>query len=881
LNSEVKRTVLTNGLTILTKEVHQVPLATVWAWYRVGARNEVPGITGISHWVEHMLFKGTRTFGKGEIFRSVTRNGGVLNGFTWLDFTTYFETLPSDHLDLGLRIEADRMVNSVFDPEEVHRERTVIISEREGNENSPSFLLSEEVAAAAFKVHPYGQGVIGFKSDLHAITRDDLINYYHTYYVPNNAILVVVGNFETSQVLTRVGELFGSIEAAPWVPPVRPVEPPQTGERRVVVRQPGGAKYFEAVFHAPPATSEDAYPLIILDAVLSGGKSLAITGGGRARMGRSSRLYRSLVDSELAASATSSFSLTRDPYLFSIWALLRENVPLEDVEKAAFEELARLRQEEVTDEEFERATKQVKAQFVYGSESVTDQAYWMGSMETIGVQESLGEFLAKVEQVSKADVQRVAQKYLTSENSTVGWFVPSNGRGAYRSEEAGGTTGDAGGPRFFVPAAFQSGPPSSSGIALRIDRQALDNGIVVLGHESHDSPLVVIRANLLAGSAMETDQQQGLARFTASMLIRGTQNRTFESLNEETDSAGMSLGVASGWQSAQISAKCLKEDFDHMVEILADVLRNPTFPPDQIEKVRGQMLTTLREQANDTGAVAERQFHELIYPAGHPYHRWPSGREDVVSSIKREDLVDFYHRAYRPAICTIAIAGDISFEAAVTKLRETLADWRMEGEAPSVELPPVSAPRGIERRVVDVPGKTQADLVMGLPSLSRRDPQYYALNMANLILGRLGLMGRLGAKVRDELGLAYYARSELEAGLWISPWSVSAGVNPRNVNQAIDAILLEIKRIQTELVSDAELADAKSFLIGSMPVSLEVNDGMARTIMEIEIYGLGLDYLERYPQIVASLTKEQVRDAAKRYFSAENLGLVIAGPPVA
>ena len=296
----VQKLTLSNGLTILTREVHDAPVATFWTWYRVGGRNEVSGTTGISHWVEHMMFKGTPTLGKGEIFRSVSKNGGTLNGFTWIDFTTYFETLPSDRLDLALRIESDRMVNSIFDPDEVASERTVIIAEREGDENYPTFHLDEEVNAAAFKVHPYGQGVIGWKCDLQAITREDLYAHYRTHYAPNNAVIVAVGDFQTDALLGRIEELFGPIPAGPPITPVRSIEPPQEGERRVTVRRPGPTRYFTAAYHAPAATHPDVFPLFVLDAILSGAKPMGLFGGQNTSMGRSSRLYRLLVETAAA-----------------------------------------------------------------------------------------------------------------------------------------------------------------------------------------------------------------------------------------------------------------------------------------------------------------------------------------------------------------------------------------------------------------------------------------------------------------------------------------------------------------------------------------------------------------------------------------------------
>jgi zinc protease len=422
---DVGETRLSNGLTVLTRELHHAPVASFWLWYRVGARNEVAGVTGISHWVEHMLFKGTPTFRKGDIFRLVTKNGGTLNGFTWIDYTTYFETLPSDRLDLALRIESDRMVNSVFDADEVASERTVIISEREGHENEPTSHLDEEVTAGAFKIHPYGSPVIGWKCDLQGMTRDDLFGHYRRYYVPNNAIAVAVGDFETDALLGRIEELFGPIPSGPEPPGLRSVEPEQEAERRIVVRRAAPTRYLQVAYQAPSASSPDAIPVAVLDAVLSGAKSMGIF-GGRAPMGRSSRLYRALVDAGLASSARSSFSLTRDPFVFEISATLRPGIALAEAERVTFEVVEGMASDGPTDEELAKAKKQVRAQVGYGTETVTSQAYWLGSLEVVANHRLFGELLGRIDAVEREDVRRCAASYLTRERRTVGWLEPKD-----------------------------------------------------------------------------------------------------------------------------------------------------------------------------------------------------------------------------------------------------------------------------------------------------------------------------------------------------------------------------------------------------------------------------------------------------------------------
>jgi zinc protease len=415
---------LPNGMLVLTREVHSAPIATCWVWYRVGARNENIGTTGISHWVEHMLFKGGKRFGKGEITKEISRRGGALNAFTWIDCTAYFETLPSAELDLALAIESDRIYDTRIEPEEAEAERTVVISEREGSENYPEFWLREEVQAAAWREHPYRLGVIGPKSDLRAMTREDLYRHYKRYYMTNNATLVMVGDFEAGELLDKIHNAFDPLPAGETPPTWNIDEQPQTGERRVLVHRPGPTHYVLLAYHAPEASHADAAPMVVLSSLL-GGASSPIAWGGARGLGRSSRLYRALIDGELASSVSASFELTLDPYLFAVDATLRNGVEPVRAEAAIVQELERIQKDSVPEEELSRTKRQLHAQVVYSLEGVTNQGFALGFMDLVARDASAWEsFPAALQAVSAEDVQRVASKYLADRQRTVGWFVP-------------------------------------------------------------------------------------------------------------------------------------------------------------------------------------------------------------------------------------------------------------------------------------------------------------------------------------------------------------------------------------------------------------------------------------------------------------------------
>jgi zinc protease len=423
-SASFQQTTLDNGLRVILREVRERPLVGVWMWYRVGGRNELPGTTGVSHWVEHMLFKGGKRFGKGEITKEISRRGGALNAFTWIDCTAYFETLPSSEIDLALAIESDRIYDTRIEPDEAEAERTVVISEREGSENYPEFWLREEVLAVAWREHPYRLGVIGPKSDLRAMTREDLYRHYKRYYMSNNAALVMVGDFETPRLLDKIHAEFDKHPAGPNPMPLQIEEQPQTGERRVTVHRPGPTHYVMLAYHAPEASHADAAPMVVLSSVL-GGASSPIAWGGARGLGRSSRLYRALIDGGIASSVSCSFELTLDPYLFAIDATLRDGVEPARAEAAIAQELERIRREGVPQDELARTKRQLHAQVVYSLEGVTNQGFALGFMDLVGHDAASWEtFPEALQQVTAEDVQRVASTYLVDRQRTVGWFVP-------------------------------------------------------------------------------------------------------------------------------------------------------------------------------------------------------------------------------------------------------------------------------------------------------------------------------------------------------------------------------------------------------------------------------------------------------------------------
>jgi zinc protease len=406
---------LPNGLTVILKEVHSAPIFSWWVAYRIGSRNERSGQTGISHWVEHMMFKGTQKFPSGILDKAIDRVGGSWNAFTSTDSTMYYETLPIEHYRLALETEADRMVNAIFDPEETESERTVIISERQGNENRPTFWLGEQMRATAFRVHGYRHEIIGDLHDLYHISRDELYNHYRQHYTPANAVAVAVGAFDSTNLLENITELYGTIPSHTRPTLFNRNEPEQMGERRIIVERPVQTQFVRVSYRVPNATHADWFKLEILNSVLTG------SGGGIDN--KTTRLYQALVKTGLCASMSGGLQETIDPYLYSFTLTLNQNITHTQAEDQLFEQIEKVQQEGITAKELERAKKQALASFAYGTESAGNQAYWLAQSAMLGDLTWFENYVPRLQAITLEDIQTIAQQYLTSRNRTVGWLV--------------------------------------------------------------------------------------------------------------------------------------------------------------------------------------------------------------------------------------------------------------------------------------------------------------------------------------------------------------------------------------------------------------------------------------------------------------------------
>jgi zinc protease len=866
LTAGVRETVLPNGLKVLTKEVRSAPVVSFSVWYRVGSRNEHTGITGVSHLLEHMMFKGTRRYAVGEIARTLFLNGASFNASTYYDWTNYYATIAADRLGLAMQIEADRMVDSRIDKADLDAEMTVVRSELEGGETNPGRLLFREVVAAAFAAHPYRWPVIGWRSDVENVPRDAIYRHYKAYYGPNNATVVIVGDFDTASALALVRKHFGGLKPIPPPPPVYTTEPPQRGERRVVVRRAGSLPMATLAYKAPAPNHPDFYALDVLAMVLG--------------EGRASRLYQALVEKELASRADAGMPGLHDPFLIYLTATARPGTTADKLEAALLDEVERVRTSPITADELTRAKSQIEAEFVFQTDSVTAQARQLGYWAMVDDWRYLATYLDRVRAVTPEAIQQVAQKYLVPDTRTVGHFIPTEGAPAATGQpprEASARVEKARRGDRLIPLPK---PSAAARAGRHVTRFALANGITVLVQENPANPTFALRASMPAGSVVEPGDKPGLAALTASMLTRGTARRTALQFATALEEVGASLIATADPLTTMVSARAQSKDFGLVMELLGEMLGQPAFPAGDLSRLKGQVLATLEREKTDPRRLASRAFERAIYPAGSPLR--PQTREEVgraVAAMTRDDVEAFYRQQYGPDRMIVVVAGDVRAEQVRMALESGLGAWPRNAGARG--LPPLDAPlpEKPQRVVIPVPDQSETTILWGHPGgLRRSDPDFYATQALNLILGGGGaLNSRLGNSIRDEQGLAYTVYSFFDASLYPGPFEVALGTNPANTRKAIASLEAEIRRIREHGITRRELDEAVAYLTGRFPLRLETNAGLADLWWAIEFYGLGADYIDRYGEYYRAVTVAQANQAAVRHLHPDRAALVLAG----
>ena len=876
LTDGVKQTVLSNGLTVLTKEVHTAPVVSVQVWYRVGSRNESKGINGLSHQLEHLMFKGTkdRPIQFGRLFSAL---GSESNAFTSYDETAYYGTVERDKLDALLVLEADRMTNAVISPENLASEKKVVISELQGYENSPGYRLGRAVMRAVFPDRTYGLPVGGTKADVENFTVEQVKAYYKAHYRPDNATLVLTGDFETKAVLDRVQQVFGVIEKPAQPLSIKPAQgkgvqsssPKQ--QSPIILKQPGSTPLLSIVYPLPDANHPDVPAIDVMDAILT--------------EGRSSRLYQALVESGLASSVSAYASEPIEPGWYDISAVPAAGQSLTQVETKLLQTLAAFKQQSVTLEELERAKTQLQASFVFGNQDITSQANQLGFSQTVtGDYRFTDRYLAGIKRVSAADIQRVARTYLNPERQTVGMFEPTAADGkAGASPAGGGKTSENFSPGAPVDPAQVAKylppiqPVAQSGSTLQLpQRFTLANGLKVLLLRDSSTPTVNLSGFVQAGSIFDNSQKAGLAGLTAANIMNGTTSKDALTLAKTLESRGVSLGFGAGREGASIDGRALSKDLPLLVQTLADAVQNATFPKDQLELSRQRSLIGLKAALDDPRQLGRRVFQQAIYPANHPFYTFPT--LESLKQIAQPDLAQFYQQHYRPGNTTLAFVGDFDPAQLKSLLESTLGSWKAGEQAALPVFPTVTAPQKTTYLSEALPGKAESVTYLGYSSISRKDPRYYAALVMNEIFGGSTLSSRLGTEVRDRQGLTYGIYSGFAAGIYPGPFLISMQTAPGDAQKAVSSTVALLKQLKETGLTQAELETAKRSITSSYPVGLASPGNLVDVILNNEVMNLSLEELRQFPAEIEAVTPAQIQQAITELIKPDNLVIVTTGP---
>ncbi len=865
-----------NGLRVLVLETHHIPIVTSTIWYAVGSAHEPRGQTGISHFVEHLLFKGTPTYPKGMVDLVTTAYGGDNNAGTIYDYTMYYFNFLARYWDVALEIEADRMRHCLFDDDEVDAERQVILEELNQTEDSPWGPLSTDMEALMFPAgHPYNHTPIGVREDLEQISRDDLLAHYRSWYVPNNATVVVVGDVQAADVMRKAEQIFGAIPAgtlrpAPVFPPVR-----QQQEQRLELLHDTNLKRVHIGYHTLPLTNPDHYALDVIDHLLSHGKT--------------SRLHQRLIEQEQLVTFADAYHHPRQAAgVFHLFAELRPGCSAEHVERILHEEIDRLRTETVPDNELLKIQRVIATDAIFDQETTSGLAHTLGEYAILDTHDYLNTYVARIQAVTPDDITRVVETYLRPEFRSVGWVLPEN---PDRERETVIIAGEPSAPlpsdmvfhsaaeSHISPAAVhiktsaehatQSAMPSMSASS----RWVLDNGLTVLYLRHTHLPVVAIEAFVDAGQVYEAESKAGVAALTGRLLDEGTLHRSALEIAETIETMGGTLHTRSRGAAVQVLSEHLPEALD----VIADVLRFPKFDRQEIEKERGRVLAML-ESDNDTPAVVGyHAFNEMVYGT-HPYHRPSKGYTQTVSALNRDDILDYYTAYFVPNNTILTIVGDVAADEILEQVTRYFGEWAFQAlpPPPVLEIP---VPAG--RIVRSIPrNKAQTHIYLGHAGITRMNPDFYAILVMEHVLGTgPGFTDRISRKLRDEQGLAYTVYANLTMTAEAEPGTFMAyiGTSPEHVAKAVDGVLHEMQDLQNVVVPLEELDVVKQYLSGSYVFSFETTTQLARYLIEAERFKLGQDFLNQYAQKIQAVTSEDVMRVAQRYLDAENYYMAIVG----
>jgi len=846
--------ILDNGLTVVLSENHAAPVVAFQMWVNVGSRNERDEQAGISHVFEHMLFKGTRKRGVGEIAKEIETAGGNINAYTSFDYTVYHLVLASRYFDVGLDVMADAIQHSAFDPEELAKEEEVILEELKRSEDMPDRMVSRRLFGTAYRVHPYRRPVIGYEETFKKLTRRDILDYFHAWYVPNNMTLVVVGDFQTDRVIPGIVEAFRGFAPRRDLALSLPVEPQQEGIRTVVTRKESNQVLLNLGFHIPGLHDPKNPAYDLLAAILG--------------QGETSRLYRVVKRKKELVHVISSYAYTpNDPGLFVIEARL-DGKNLEEALGEILKQVERMKHETVSEEELYRVRVGIESDFIYGKQTMEGQAGKFGSFET-DFDDPLYEktYLKGIATVTAADLQSIAQKTFRQENLTVSLLMDPavrTGLNAKKIRKMVQKLDRQAAKEYADHEGAKEGEP---------EKIVLPNGIRLIVKENHAVPTVSVRIAFPGGQRYETEPTSGIYHFIAAMLDRGTKRRSAEEIAAEIEEMAGSVSGFSGRNSIGAELSVLSRHFGRGMALLADIVRHPVFAPDEVEKVRKDILAAIQRQKDLLSRRVGNLFRKTLYKT-HPYRMRLIGEVETVRRFSSEDLKRTYAGILNPEEMVIAVVGDVSRGEAVEKVKELFGSMeRISRPRPTVLQ---EVPQEKIRERIETVDRRQAHMILGfLGTTVTSDDRYPLMVLSNVLAGQ---GGRLFRELRDKESLAYVVTSFSREGIDPGFFATYIGCSPEKLGAARQGILKELARVRDERIPENEMKRARENLIGSFEIELQTNGAMASTMVFDELYGNGFDAYKKYARAIGKVTAKDVRKVAKKYLNLSKYSVAIVKP---
>lgn len=866
---------LANGLTVITSPDKTTPNVSVQVWYGVGSKNDPQGRSGFAHLFEHMMFKATKDL-PAESFDRLTEDvGGLNNASTADDYTNYYEVVPANHLQRLLWAEAERMGSLVITPEDFASERDVVKEElRQRILASPyGRLFGLYLPEATYKVHPYHRPGIGSIEQLNAATIDDVRAFHQEFYRPDNAALIVVGNFDEGQLDAWVEQYFGGLKnpALP-IQRVTAVEPPRKGPGVFdgygpIVPLPAVA----ITWLGPAASDPDAPALKVLDAILSAGKS--------------SRLYDSLVyEKRIATEVFSNADLPQQPGAFMVGAIMASGHSIAEGEAALLNEVRRLRDAPPTAAELDEAKNELIAGALRERETIEGRGAALGyALRVVGSAAKANSELADIAAVTPEEVQRAAVKYLDPQRRMTIRYRPESerpkGQPAPKPVPPPKRVVKYTGPVYTLlpPDQRQKPPPIGAPVEPVLPKpveRTLRNGLRVIVARSSDLPLVTADLTLRTGGWADPPGLAGDTAMTAGMLTEGTRTRSAREIARQVEALGGTLESGANLEASSVTLNVMPDKLAVALPIMADVVRNPAFAAEELDRQRQLALDGLQVALQSPGQVAGLVAAPVIF-SGTPFGHVASGTPESLAKLKPADLAAVHQDWFRPDNAILVFTGAIAPETAFRLAEQTFGDWG--SPEPTLAPPPVIKPDARPRAVaIDLPGTGQASVNVAKPAIPRSDPDYYPGIVANTVLGG-GYSARLNQEIRIKRGLSYGASSRLSAFRTTGSFRASAQTKNESAPQVLDLIQAEMKTLATAPAGEDELKARKSVLVGSFGRELATTGGLADILGNLALYGVPLDEITRYTAKVEAVTAPQVQGFAARYFSPDGASVIVAG----